>query len=213
MWRPRSTKSPVISRSTDHSFGGELVRLNGVVTTINTVGYLHSREDILDAAIAAALETGVHQLTFGKLATRLGIADRTVVYYFPTKEKLITEVLDTLARRMMTVIAKAFGDEPLAPTELGRRAWAAFTTAEADRVFRVFFEVVGLAAARLSPYAAIAPVLIDGWTAWLEPRVHTDSNGRAETLALMAKLDGLLLLRHTVGRKPADAAARAMGFR
>ena len=186
---------------------------NGVITTIELVGYLHSRDDILDTAIDAVFESGVHQLTFGKLATRLGIADRTVVYYFPTKEQLITDVLEALALRMMTVIAKAFGDEPLDPDELARRAWLAFTNAEADRVFRVFFEVVGLAAARLSPYSAIAPVLIDGWTDWLEPHVKTQGDARAETMALMAKLDGLLLLRHTVGRKPADAAARAMGFR
>ena len=177
------------------------------------VGYLHSRKDILDGAIAAVFENGVHQLSFGKLATRLGIADRTVVYYFPSKAQLITAVLDTLAERMMTVIAKAFGDEPLPPDELGRRAWSVLTTAEADRVFRVFFEVVGLAAARVSPYADIAPVLINGWATWLEPRVKTANNGRGETLAMMAKVDGLLLLRHTVGRKPADAAAIAMGFR
>ena len=32
---------------------------------------------------------GLSNLTFGRLAKRLGMADRTIVYYFPTKADLI----------------------------------------------------------------------------------------------------------------------------
>jgi AcrR family transcriptional regulator len=176
------------------------------------VGYKHTREDILDAAIDATFEHGLNQLSFGRLATRIQIADRTIVYYFPTKETLIVEVLEALAARLMNVIDKAFGEKSLSANELAKRAWPALTTAEADRVFRVFFEVVGLAAARVSPYDHIAPNLLDGWVTWLEPRIKTKGHARSEALALVAKLDGLLLVRHTLGRKPAEAAATAFGL-
>jgi AcrR family transcriptional regulator len=186
--------------------------LFAVATTVDRVGYKHTREDILDAAIVAAFEHGLNQLSFGRLAARMEIADRTIVYYFPTKETLIVDVLEALAARLMSVIDIAFGETPLSANQLAKRAWPEFTTPEADRVFRVFFEVVGLAAARVSPYNHIAPTLLDGWVSWLAPRIKTKGDARSEALALVAKLDGLLLVRHTLGHKPAEAAASALGL-
>ena len=58
------------------------------------MGYRHSRQEILDGALATAMDDGLSQLTFGRVAKRLGINDRTVVYYFPTKDALITEVVE-----------------------------------------------------------------------------------------------------------------------
>ena len=175
------------------------------------MGYKHRRSDLLDAAVEAVVDEGLGQLSFGRLAARLGIADRTVVYYFPTKEQLVTEVLAVLGAQLMTVLDDAFGREPLPPDELLRRAWPALTTDAADRVFRVFFECVGLSVAGIAPYADLTPALLDAWAAWLEPRVAAGDDARARTLALMAKLDGLLLLRHISGAEPAEAAARSLG--
>ena len=56
------------------------------------MGYRHTKDDILDAAVATAFEDGLSQLTFGRVAKRRGISDRVVVYYFPTKDELVTEV-------------------------------------------------------------------------------------------------------------------------
>jgi AcrR family transcriptional regulator len=187
----------------------------------------HNREDILTAAKEGVAEDGLHQLTFGRLANRLGIADRTVVYYFPTKEQLVTDVVGAFAADLLSVLDVAFGSEPRSAPELLDRAWPELTTEKADRVFRVFFELVGLAAACVEPYTTLAPTIIDEWVNWLTPRLTpTDLKGkplklgskidpnerRGQVLAFMATLDGLLLIRHTIGAPAAATAASALGI-
>ena len=41
-----------------------------VIATVNAVGYRHTREEILDGALRAAIDDGLSQLTFGRLAKR-----------------------------------------------------------------------------------------------------------------------------------------------
>nr|NIR60097.1 helix-turn-helix transcriptional regulator [Gammaproteobacteria bacterium] len=57
------------------------------------IGHKHDKQEILEGALAAALEEGLSRLSFGRLAKRLGIHDRIVVYYFPTKHELVSAVL------------------------------------------------------------------------------------------------------------------------
>ena len=191
------------------------IDLIAAMTTIFIVGYKrHRRSEILDAAVEAVFDEGLNKLSFGRLASRLAIADRTIVYYFPTKEQLISEVSGQLAGELMSVLDTAFGPDPLPADDLLRRAWPALTTERADRVFRVFFEFVGLAAARAEPYFSLAPTILSAWAAWLQPKVATTARASvatAETYALMAKLDGLLLLRHISGPDVAKKAARSLG--
>ena len=49
------------------------------------MGYKYDRNEILAAAVEAVADDGLSQLTFGRLAKRIGINDRSIVYYFPTK--------------------------------------------------------------------------------------------------------------------------------
>ena len=63
------------------------------------MGHKHTKAEILDGALAAAFDDGLSQLTFGRVAKRLGISDRIVVYYFPTKDDLIGEVILAMGAR------------------------------------------------------------------------------------------------------------------
>jgi AcrR family transcriptional regulator len=178
------------------------------------VGYRHSREDLLAAAIDAVAEEGLTKLSFGRLAARLGIRDRTLVYYFPTKRDLLEAVIGSFAIQLQELLDDAFGPEPLPATELMARAWPALTTDEADRTFSVFFEFIGLAGAGLQPYAELAPVLVNAWIDWLVDRIDepdpVDRLRRARTV--VAQLDGLLLLRRTAGGEAAHDAAIEIGI-
>lgn len=177
------------------------------------MGYRHSRDEILEAAIAVALDAGMAGLTFSKVGERLGISDRMVVYYFPSKRALAVAVVEALGADLQHLLADAFGPEPRRQHELVRRAWPVLTTPRADRVFSIFFEIVGLASAGQAPYQQLAPALVEGWVQWLTPRTvgSTVDVRRRRALATVAQIDGLLLLRRTVGTEAADAAARELG--
>lgn len=167
---------------------------------------------MLAAAADVARVDGLAGLTFAKVAARLGTSDRMVVYYFPSKAVLEEEVVRALGAELMAVLDRAFGRERRSSDELFRTAWKVLATPKADPTFRLFLELVGQASARRAPYDHLAREILQLWAQWLAERVDEPSPARrlASAQALIARIDGLLLMRLTLGPKEAQGAFEAM---
>jgi AcrR family transcriptional regulator len=185
------------------------------ITTVKSeMGHKHTREEILEGALAAASADGLSQLTFGRLAKRLGINDRTIVYYFPTKDTLITEVVVSTGAQLQHALGRAFSAPAADHLALARAAWPVLAHADHDPIFALFFEAAGLAAAGLAPYETLVPQLIEVWIEWLTTFLTgTAKQRRAEAEATVALVDGLLLLRQLAGPAAANRAAARVGIR
>jgi AcrR family transcriptional regulator len=177
------------------------------------MGYRHTREDLLASAVAVAHDRGIAAVTFKAVADRAGTNDRTVVYYFPSKADLITAVAVELGGGLQALLERAFGSERLTADELVRRAWPLLVAPDAERIFAIYFEMVGLACARVEPYHALSGFLVNGWIDWLTERIvgGDDDERHRRAAAVVAQLDGLLLVRHVAGAAVGDAAARTLG--
>jgi AcrR family transcriptional regulator len=173
------------------------------------MGHKHTKDEILEGALAAASDEGLSQLTFGRLAKRLGISDRVVVYYFPSKDALVGEVLSAMGAQLQSALAPAFASSASDHLELLRAAWPVIARVDADRVFALFFEAAGLAAAGNEPYSSLVPQLVDAWVAWAAGLIDgTKARSRAEAEAAIALIDGLLMFRQLAGPEAADRAVR-----
>ncbi|MEM8708682.1 MAG: hypothetical protein AAGE98_19625, partial [Actinomycetota bacterium] len=98
-------------------------------------------------------------------------------------------------------------------TEILRQAWPVLTTDDADEVFALFFQAVGLASSGQEPYATILGQVMEAWRLWLmEFFTGDDDHRRVEAETAMAVLDGLLLMRQTLGADAAERAAANAGI-
>lgn len=176
------------------------------------MGHKHTREDILAGAVAVAFADGLSQLTYGRVAKHLGINDRTVVYYFPTKDDLVSEVIVSLGAQLLEAVTPSLSASATDHLEVVRAAWPVLATEEADPVFALFFEANGLAASGREPYRSLVPQLVGGWMAWIEEWVDGPPAARSSiAAAALALIDGLLLVRQLAGAEAADRAARQLG--
>jgi len=177
------------------------------------MGHKHTKDDILAGALATAFDDGLSQLSFGRIAKHLGIADRTVVYYFPTKNDLITDVLVAMATELQATLAPAFASPARDHVELLRAAWPVLATDAADPVFALFFEANGLAVTGRAPYAEILVELVATWIAWAAEFIEGDDDHRqVEAETAIALIDGLLLVRQLAGADAAERVARRLGI-
>lgn len=176
------------------------------------MGYRHSRDEILQAALAVASADGLSTLTFSRVAARAGTSDRIVVYYFPTKDDLVAAVLGELGARLQQTLAATLGAPSADHLELVRAGWPVLATPDADPVFALFFEALGLAASGREPYRSVLPGFVEAWIEWTAEHLRgTATRRRAEAEATVALLDGLLLLRQMAGPEAAERAARRLG--
>jgi AcrR family transcriptional regulator len=176
------------------------------------MGHRHTKEEILVGALAAAFDDGLSRLTFGRVAKQLDISDRIVVYYFPTKDDLIGEVLYAMGTELQETLAPTFSSPAADYLELLRAAWPILAQPDADPVFALFFEATGLAATGLEPYRTLVPQLFAMWTEWAAEFVRgTPARRRTEAETAVAVLDGLLLLRRLAGPDAANRAAKRLG--
>ncbi|MEN9647101.1 MAG: hypothetical protein RL238_3770 [Actinomycetota bacterium] len=176
------------------------------------MGYRHTKEEILAGALAAAFDDGLSQLTFGRVATRVGVSDRIVVYYFPSKDDLISEVLVGVGLELQATLAPALTEPVDDHLELVRAVWPVLAHPDADPVFALFFEAGGLAAAGREPYRTLVPFLVEQWIVWAQGHLRgTAARRHSEATAAIAMIDGLLLMRQLGGADVADTAARRLG--
>lgn len=176
------------------------------------MGYRHSRDDILGGALAVAFDHGLSQLTFGRVAKRIGISDRIVVYYFPSKNELVADVLVAVGTQLQQTLESAFDAPVNHHVQLVRSAWPVVAHPDADPAFALFFEANGLAAAGREPFRTLVPQLVESWIDWVaEFFTGTLAQRRTEAETAIAVLDGLLLLRQLAGPEAADRAAARVG--
>ncbi len=157
-----------------------------------TVTGAHKREALVRAVAQHLVQEGFSNSGIRALAQSAGISDRMLMYYFDTKDELITEALLVLAADMSASLERLLPARPVS----ARRIVAALTEAASSEAqqpaLRFWFEIVGLAVRGTEPYQSTARQIVADWESWIRLRLRPDQQSRARQL--LAEVEGRIML-------------------
>lgn len=154
------------------------------------------RAELLDAVVDYILAHGVSDLSLRPLAKAVGSSPRVLLYYFGSKEDLVTEVLAQAGARQREIFAR------LRAQNLGtacgcREIWNIMSAPSSEPLFRLFFELYGLALQDRKKYARFLKRAVEPWLEFIAAPLlevgWTKTQARAYATMLVAGFRGFLL--------------------
>lgn len=172
-------------------------------------GRPEQRAALLSGAVEHVLRHGASGVSLRPLAAALGTSDRMLLYYFGSRERLLETVLDLVGDGLMAALSDAVPPGRAAPDVLLATVWSLARDPAVQPVLRLYVEIVGQAAAQVPPFPAVAHRVAHHWLTWVQDRLDVPvAERQAAAAALLATVDGLLVLDLAVGSEVADQAAR-----
>ena len=168
------------------------------------------RSALLERIVDYVLENGVAGLSLRPLAEAVDSSPRVLLYYFGSKEELIVEVLHAAGERQRAMYARMVSGAPQTSVDVCRTMWNLMASPKSEPVFRLFFEVYGLALQDRERFSSFLKGVVANWLRLLVTLEMEDGASRksAEAFATMAlaTFRGLLLdLLATRERKRVDS--------
>jgi AcrR family transcriptional regulator len=160
-----------------------------------------TRDRILEAGYAIAGQSGVAAVTLDAVADRAGVSKGGLLYHFPSKEALVSGMVDGLCRSFAELADAAARADP-EPAGRSARAYLAASAGELWQSSR-WLALVGA--------LMISPGLLDSWRAWVVAGRAADEAENADPVAaavVRLAADGLWLAG-VLGLPPPDQQLRA----
>ena len=103
------------------------------------------RDVLVRAGYAEVLEKGLQGMTLDSVVARAGSSKGGALYYYPTKEDLLSGILEWLLRQLNRTLDEVVQADDTARGKLGSELEVLFHSAEVNRkLYLVFFDFVAL---------------------------------------------------------------------
>lgn len=162
------------------------------------------RVDLLERIVDYVMENGLSDLSLRPLADAVGSSPRGLLYYFGSKEELVGSILTAAGDRQRAAFDRLPRDAA-SYRETVTAAWRVLSAPENRAIFRLFFEVYGLALQEPARYPGFLDRAVEVWLDYLEPSAlrdgHTKADARAIATVLLAGYRGFLLDLLTTGQR------------
>ncbi len=154
------------------------------------------RDELLERIADYVTANGLAGLSLRPLAEAVGSSPRVLLYYFGSKEELIGEVL-ALARVRQRAIFATLPRDASSYRDTISAAWSMMSAPQHEPVFRLFFEVYGLALQDRKRFAGFLHGAVDDWLAYLSAGPsqagYRPTDARALATVILAGFRGFLL--------------------
>ena len=172
------------------------------------------RSELLDSAVQWVFANGFAELSLRPLATALKTSDRMLLYYFETKEQLVSEIAISAANTLVTLMPSG-GPTKSAKSWLDS-CWTLYTDDSVRSAMLLLFELDVLGARNPEAFGAATTQVADMWIANVHDSLGalgvSGRNRRAVSKVVAAALVGLVLdtlVRNDSKRPTAELAVLA----
>src|SRR6185312_13792172 len=151
-------------------------------------------KELRRAILHYLIKHGLSDLSLRPLAKAVGCSPRVLLYYFGSKEKMVIEVLAEARQRQQSNYDKV---ETGSFAENCQIVWKRMSAADSEPLFRLFFEVYGIALRHPRRYKAFLHDTIEDWLCDIADPLCREGHSRAEARAfatlVVAGLRGFML--------------------
>ncbi len=156
-----------------------------------------TRPLLLDRIVAYALGNGIGSLSLRALAKDLDVSAGSLLYHFHSKEELTVEILKVVGERQRRLFGALQTPDAAEPRDMCRALWNAIGAPEARPLFRLFFELYGLALVDPARVPGFFPAAVENWLQLLAKSFVQGgmslADARAHATVGLATFRGLLL--------------------
>lgn len=155
------------------------------------------RAELLERIVDYVYAHGVSQLSLRPLGEAVGCSPRLLLYFFSSKEDLITEVLAAAGARQRALVNRLKFEHASTPGQVCREIWRSISAPKSEALFRLFFEVYGLALQDRKRYANFLKRVVADWLRFIaEPLLQAGcpkADAEAYATVILAGYRGFLL--------------------
>ncbi len=125
------------------------------------------RAELLDAIVEYVFANGLSDLSLRPLASAVGSSPRVLLYYFESKEALIEAILAGVRARQFAGFAQLREQNYETPMEACRAVWQIIRDPKHEPLFRLFFEIFGMALQDRKRFARFLRGAVGDWLDFL----------------------------------------------
>jgi AcrR family transcriptional regulator len=156
-----------------------------------------NRSQLIDRILEDVLARGIGSLSLRPLAKRLGVSAATLMYHFTSKEELTVVVLRRAGDRQRALFETIRSQPDATPYDVCRAIWSVLGSPKNVPLFRLFFEMYGLALQDRERFADFFPGAIERWLEFIaiafERGGATKRDARVQATIVLAFFRGFLL--------------------
>jgi AcrR family transcriptional regulator len=140
-------------------------------------------EELLDAIVGYIAKKGVAGLSLRPLAKAVRSSPRVLLYYFGSKEKLVTKAIMRLRERQRSDFGKMREARFAEPSDACRAIWKQMSAPESEQAFKLSFEVYTLALRHPRRLADFLSSSVEDWLEFLSEPLFRKGRSKAEARA------------------------------
>jgi AcrR family transcriptional regulator len=125
------------------------------------------REELLERILDYACVHGISELSLRPLAKAVGSSPRVLLYYFASKEALLVEIMTRARARQSARLATLKFTSGLSSREICSLCWRVVSEPEYEPLYRLFFEIFGLAIQNPSRFPGFLDRAVGDWLAFI----------------------------------------------